>query len=103
MTQIKRNGQGSAQNAQMKDMMFNAPMFAVTQKMALETARFSARRMRAYADQMEALSKCDTPQDVIAAQTSFFTQMQSDYLAEGEVLRGLISEATPEDSSAQQR
>ena len=59
-----------------------ASSFLMTQRMALEAARFWARRMHAYADQMEALAACSSPDQFIGAQTRFVERLQDDYAAE---------------------
>lgn len=56
--------------------------FALSQQLALETARFWARRMRAYADQMEALVRCTSPNQIAAAHSQFMERMQDDYAQE---------------------
>ena len=60
--------------------------FALSQRVALEAARFWARRMRAYADQMETLASCATPNQFVTAQTSFLEKLKDDYAAESEAL-----------------
>jgi hypothetical protein len=65
--------------------MFQSPTangFFLSQKLALEGARFWARRMRAYADQMEVLARCTSPDQVAAAHGQFFERMQDDYAQE---------------------
>lgn len=56
--------------------------FALSQQLALEGARFWARRMRAYADQMEALARCTSPNQLAAAHSQFLERMQDDYAQE---------------------
>lgn len=62
--------------------------FFLGQKLALEGARFWARRMRAYADQMERLARCTSPDQVAEANSQFIERMQSDYAEE----RAAVSE-----------
>jgi hypothetical protein len=78
--------------------------FLVSQKLALEATRFWARRMRAYADQMEALTKCADPSQVIEAQRSFIEKMQEDYAKESAHFADLLSVANDEhQASGRQR
>lgn len=65
--------------------------FLLSQRMALEAARFWARRLHAYADQMETLARCATPSDFAAAQTQFLERMRDDYAEESEVVGTLIT------------
>ncbi|HWA01456.1 MAG TPA: phasin family protein [Caulobacterales bacterium] len=58
----------------------------VGQKLAQETTRFWARRMRAYIDQVETLAGCSSANQLIAAQAQFIEQMQEDFAAETEAL-----------------
>lgn len=77
--------------------MFQAPTaqsFLVSQRFALEAARFWARRMRAYADQMETLAGCATPSDLATAQTRFLERLREDYAAESEALSALLASET---------
>ena len=82
----KSNGAESAFNTMSSMMnMMPAPAvsgFAVSQKIALETAKFWARRMRAYADQVEALARCGSPNQLVAAQQQFLQRMQEDIAEE---------------------
>lgn len=71
----------------------SAPGLMLGQRMAIEGARFWAKRMRACVDQVEALSHCDTPAAVIEVQTKFLKQIQADYLAEGEVVKDIFGAA----------
>lgn len=66
-----------------------AQSFAAGQRLALEAARFWARRMRSYADQMETLIGCTDANQAAAASTRFFEQMREDYTAEAEIMRDL--------------
>jgi hypothetical protein len=70
-----------------------ASSFAMSQRIALEAARFWARRMRAYADQMETLAACTSPDDFAGAQTRFLERMRDDYAAESQAIGALL---TPE-------
>jgi hypothetical protein len=65
----------------------------MSQRIALESAKFWARRMHAYADQMETLSTCSSPDDFAGAQTRFLERMRDDYAAESEAIGALL---TPE-------
>ncbi|MGE3143054.1 MAG: hypothetical protein AB7L65_07005 [Hyphomonadaceae bacterium] len=67
--------------------------FQLSQKMALEAARFWARRMRAYADQMDALANCDTSEKFVAAQQTFLERMRADYSEETEQFSALLNGA----------
>jgi hypothetical protein len=67
-----------------------ASTFLVSQRFALEAARFWARRMHAYADQMEVLANCRSADDVAGAQTRFIERMREDYAAESEALGELL-------------
>jgi hypothetical protein len=72
-----------------------ANTFLVSQRLALEAAKFWARRMRAYADQMEELAGCRSADDVAGAQTRFLERLREDYAAESEAIGELLSSATP--------
>lgn len=72
-----------------------ASSFVVSQRLALEAARFWARRMHAYADQMETLAACASADDVAAAQTRFIERMRDDYVAESEALGALLTQPPP--------
>lgn len=65
--------------------------FALSQRIALESARFWARRMHAYADQMEALAACTNVDEIAGAQTRFIDQMREDYAAETKALSALLA------------
>src|SRR5262245_41680777 len=95
----------AGKNGALSDMAtaLSMPGLQVSQRIALEAAKFSARRMRAYADQMEALVDCGTPAAFIAAQTRFFEQMQQDYAAERETVAALMSDTAREAIAQQQR
>jgi hypothetical protein len=72
----------------------------MSQRLALEAARFWARRMRAYADQMETLVGCRSPDDLASAQTKFIERMRDDYAQESEAITALL---TPEETPASRR
>ncbi len=67
------------------------PGFQLSQKLALEAARFSAQRLRAYADQMEKLARCSNPADLVALQTAYFTRLQEEYAAETDAVQRLLA------------
>lgn len=68
----------------------------MSQRLALEATRFWARRMRAYADQMEQLASVRSPDDLASVQTRFLDQMREDYAAESEAITSLLTpETTP--------
>ena len=71
----------------------NAASFATSQRIALEAARFWARRMHAYADQMETLCKCTSPDELMKAQRGFINRMQQDYAEESAAFTHLLSPA----------
>ena len=87
----KRNGA-----RQTPDLLapLNANSFVASQRIALEAARFWARRMHAYADQMETLCKCTSPDDLMKAQRGFIDRMQQDYAEESAAFTQLM--ASPE-------
>jgi hypothetical protein len=68
-----------------------ANTFVASQRLALEAARFWARRLHAYADQMEALAACTSADDVAAVQTRFIDRMREDYVAESEAIGALMT------------
>jgi hypothetical protein len=70
-----------------------ANSFLVSQRIALEAARFWARRMHAYADQMETIASCASPDEFANAQTRFLERMRDDYAAESEAIGAML---TPE-------
>ncbi len=89
---VKRsNGNGAVDESALAAFL-TVPGFQLTTRFALEAARFSALRMRAYADQMEALAKCQNASDLIAAQQAFVARLQQDYAAEGEAMQQLIAQ-----------
>ena len=71
-----------------------ANTFLVSQRFALEAAKFWARRMRAYADQMEEFASCRSPDDIAGAQTRFLERMREDYATESEAIGELLASAT---------
>jgi len=78
--------------------MIQAPTantFLVSQRFALEAAKFWARRMRAYADQMEELACCRSADDIADVQTRFLERMREDYAVESEAFGQLLSSVTP--------
>lgn len=56
--------------------------FLMSQKLAMEATRFWARRMRAYADQMEEFARCSNPDEYASAQKRFLDRMQEEYARE---------------------
>lgn len=68
-----------------------AQSFLASQQLALEAARFWARRMHAIADQMETLSRCASPDDFAKAQSQFLDQLREDYAAESKTLGALLN------------
>lgn len=95
MTRKRTNGADPASDAM--NAMFNpmqAPAaFAMSQRLALESARFWARRMHAYADQMSALAACTNVDQFAEAQSRFIDKMREDYAAETKALSAIL--ATP--------
>jgi hypothetical protein len=68
----------------------------MSQRLTLEATRFWARRMRAYADQMEQLVSARSPEDMANLQTRFLDRMREDYAAESEAITSLLTpEAAP--------
>ena len=81
---------------------FQAPAansFLLSQKLALEAARFWARRAHAYAEQMQTLAACREPEQFVGAQTRFFERLREDYASEGEVIANLLT-PTPVEHDA---
>lgn len=95
MTASRTNGDnGAVDNGLASSMLAFTPLAAVqnfrlSQRVALEAARFWARRVHAYAEQMENLAQCAEPTDVVAVQAKFITRMQEDYASERETLTSL--------------
>jgi hypothetical protein len=77
--------------------MPTANSLVMSQRIALESARFWARRMHAYADQMEALVSCRSPDDLATVQTQFLERMRDDYAAESQAIGAML---TPERGKA---
>lgn len=86
----------SASLSALADMMQTpaANSLLASQRLALEAAKFWARRMRAYADQMETLASCSSTDEFARAQTKFIERMREDYAAESEAMSELLSPAT---------
>jgi len=78
-----------------------ANSFLMTQRIALESAKFWARRMRAYADQMETLANCSSPDDLASAQTRFLDRMREDYAAESKAISTLLKPQRSDDGGAE--
>lgn len=103
----KTNGNGSGHES--LELMANflqspaANGFVVSQKLALEATRFWARRMRAYADQMEALTKCADAGQLMEAQRHFIERMQEDYAKESSHFAEVLSAAKDEMTAKPQR
>jgi hypothetical protein len=68
--------------------------FLVSQRFAFEAAKFWARRMRAYADQMEDLVNCRSADDIAGAQTRFLDRLREDYATESEAFGQILSSVT---------
>ncbi len=77
-----------------------ASSFVMSQRFALEAVRFWARRMRAYADQMEVLAGCSSADDLAQAQTRFLDRMRDDYAAETQAMTAML---TPEKRARRTR
>jgi hypothetical protein len=97
MTAKRKNGAEDAPDpvSSMVAMMQGptANTFLVSQRFALEAARFWARRMHAYADQMELLASCKSPDELAGVQTRFIERLRDDYAAETQAFTALL---TPE-------
>lgn len=76
-----------------------ASSFAMSQRFALESAKFWARRMRAYADQMETLACCNSAEDIATAHQHFLERMRDDYAEETRTFGALL---TPAESEREQ-
>jgi hypothetical protein len=86
-------GNGSPESVSSLVEIIQAPAansFLVSQRFALEAAKFWARRMRAYADQMEDLANCRSTEDIAGAQARFIERMREDYATESEALGNLL-------------
>jgi hypothetical protein len=70
--------------------LFPAQML-IGQKVLAEATRFWAHRMRAYATYAESLCECQAPGDLIAAQSRFLEQMQTDYAAENGAMTAILA------------
>lgn len=85
---------GAVDNGLASSMLVFTPLAAVqnfrlSQRVALEAARFWAKRVHAYAEQLESLAKCAEPTEIVAVQAKFITRMQEDYASERETLTSL--------------
>ena len=99
MTPKRRNGAHEASDTTISSLVAlmqgpAASSFAVGQRIALEAARFWARRMHAYADQMEAFAACTSADELARVQTHFIERMRDDYAAESKVLGELVAPGT---------
>ena len=77
-----------------------AHSFLMSQRFALEAARFWARRLHAYADQMETLAHCSNVDDFTNAQSRFVERLQKDYAEESAAFTDILGSAgklSPED------
>ncbi|MBI1187141.1 MAG: hypothetical protein GC206_07400 [Alphaproteobacteria bacterium] len=74
--------------------------FLLSQKLALEAARFWARRMHAYADQMEEFARCASVEDFAGAQQRFVERMRRDYAAETDAFATLLGDAADQQAKA---
>lgn len=90
MTVKSKSPLGDVQDLSHKAMEQAATSFHLSQRMAMEAVQFWARRMRAYADQMEALSRCQEPQQFWSAQQNFIERMRVDYTKESDAMRRLL-------------
>lgn len=98
MTNAKRNRGADTASDPITSMtgFFQSPAgnsFLLSQRMALEATHFWARRMRAYADQFEALAGCTSANEFVQAQSRFLERMRDDYAAETQAVRSAL---TPE-------
>ncbi|MBI1252409.1 MAG: hypothetical protein GC189_13180 [Alphaproteobacteria bacterium] len=84
------NSNGQAGEALQQAMTPALNSFHLSQRMALEAVQFWARRLRAYADQMEALSKCEDATQIMTVQQEFISRMREDYTKEGETVRRIV-------------
>jgi hypothetical protein len=76
-----------------------AASFLASQKMALEATRFWAKRMRAYADQLDVIAGCADPMQLVSAQARFVQRMQEDYAEEGRAVASMVM-PNPESAEA---
>lgn len=90
-------GEVASDTAQVVSSMFGmlqspaANGLFLSQKLALEAARFWAQRMRAYADQLETLAQCANPNQFASAQADFLQRMQRDYTQETSAMSEIIA------------
>jgi hypothetical protein len=98
----KRNGaQGASEPISAASALLAAPAAAsllASQKLALEAARFWAKRMRAYADQLDVLAGCRDPMQLASAQARFVQRMQEDYAEERRAVAELVTPRTEEEA-----
>jgi hypothetical protein len=101
MTAKRKNGAQDAPDAVSSMLAImqgpTASTFLVSQRFALEAARFWARRMHAYADQMELLASCTSPDEIAGAQTRFLERLRDDYAAESQAVTALLTPAREAD------
>lgn len=105
MTDQRTNGAHAAPNTTpfMFAVMPNPALHSLlaSHKMALTAARFWARRMHAYAEQMETLAECANPNDFARAQTRFLDKMREDYSAETKEMTALLANSAASQREAQ--
>lgn len=95
MTARKRSANGATPISSLVTAM-QAPAaksLAASQRVALEGARFWARRMRSYADQMEALARCADVTQFAEVQAQFLEKMREDYVSETAAFKKLWEDA----------
>jgi hypothetical protein len=68
----------------------------VSQKLAMQATRFWARRLHAYADQMEEISRCSNPDEFMTAQRHFLERMRADYVDETSAFADIFNAARDE-------
>lgn len=96
---IKTNGNGH-EGVEAFTNLLQSPAangFLFSQKLAVEATKFWARRMRAYADQMETLTKCSDPSQMVEAQRNFIERMQEDYTKESSHFTEMLSQARDQE------
>jgi hypothetical protein len=59
----------------------------------MQTTRFWARRLHAYADQMEEFSRCSNPDELMKAQRHFLERMRADYADETSAFADIFAAA----------
>ena len=95
MAAKKTNGANGASNAVSSTMAFlqspGANSFLLSQKLALEATRFWARRLHAYAEQMETLASCREPREFASANVRFFEKLREDYALETTAIAELLT------------